>query len=279
MTNRPRPTFCPGRTHIPLKSVPPDDPAALKRRIWRYGLSAAAMVAMGLIAASFLAINADALTVEPLPAVANPVSAVVDAVAAAVSHQAAAGNGEALPLAAVKRPAAIPAGLPETPRRAMLNRRAHKRHSRLHANPAAPYALHLGSFHSLKKARQGAARYRQMGISAHWQLMEKDHLYHLCAGKFETSTQAAHFKKDHGLGKAVIINAPLTVRVLPEQPHTTDADICRFLSKIGYDSLRERGLTNDTEIYTGLFSSLADASAVADRINDSGRFLAWVVPR
>jgi len=283
MTNSPQPAAGPNRADIPPKiRGRRDNQAASNRRVCLYAISAAAMLGLGLVFITLLVINADALTVEPLPAVANTVSAVVDAVTTAVSHRPGPANGEALQPADAKQPATAPAAraaLPESPHRAVPNRTGHERHSRLHPTPAAPYALHLGSFRSLGKARQSAARYRKMGISAHWQLMEKDHLYHLCTGKFETPAQAARFKKDHGLRKAAIINAPLTVRVLPEHPRTTDADICRFLAQIGYDSLRERGLTNDTEIYTGLFSSLADATAVAERINDSGRFLAWVVHR
>jgi cell division septation protein DedD len=256
--------------------------AASNRRFRHYGFSAAAMLGMALMVTAFFTFSAEALTIEPLPAVANPVTVVVDEVAAAAPQHPNPGIGNAVAPASARKPAAAPdarAALPETSYRAMLNETSPKPAPRRQPAPPAPYALHLGTFRSLEKARRSAARYREKGVPAHWQLMKNDRLYHLCAGKFETPAQAARFRKDHGLVKAVIINAPLTVRVLPERPGTTDADIRRFLAQIGYDSLQERGLTNDTEIYTGLFSSMADASAVADRINGGGHFLAWVVHR
>ena len=77
----------------------------------------------------------------------------------------------------------------------------------------------------------------------------------------------------------MVINAPLTVKVLPRQPDIPDTDIRRLLSEIGHDSLMETDLLGDNTIYTGLFVSVENASITAERINRDGRLLAQVVTR
>lgn len=145
--------------------------------------------------------------------------------------------------------------------------------------PTAPYALQLGSFRTRENATRAVERYRKKEIPAHWQVVGDKQWYRVIAGSFENMVQAGRYGNDHGLKKALIINAPLTVKVIPGQPGVSDADIRRFLSKIECGCLMETGPTGDNVIYTGLYLLVEDASAVARRINDSGRFLAQVVER
>jgi len=145
--------------------------------------------------------------------------------------------------------------------------------------PPATYALQLGSFRTLERARRSVAQYRQKAIPAHWQAVEAGQWYRIVAGKFESRNQAARYKDAHQLEEARVIHAPWTVRVLPRQPDLSDAEIIRFISEIGYDSLMETGMAGDNEIYTGLFVSVEDATITAERINSSGQILAQVVNR
>jgi type II secretory pathway predicted ATPase ExeA len=142
-----------------------------------------------------------------------------------------------------------------------------------------PYAVQLASVRTLKRAERSAAQYREKGISPHWQCVEDGQWYRIVAGKFENIEQADRYITRHRLKGAIIINAPLTVKVLPAQPDTTLVDIPRTLSEIGYDSLMETNQAGDNEIYTGLFISVGNASTTVERINSSGLLLAQVVAR
>ncbi len=143
----------------------------------------------------------------------------------------------------------------------------------------APYALQLASYHTAKNAERGVAHYRKNGVPAHWQIINDGRWYRIVSGKFENFRQATRYKTDHGLKTAMVINAPLTVKVLPRQPDIPDTDIRRLLSEIGHDSLMETDLLGDNTIYTGLFVSVENASITAERINRDGRLLAQVVTR
>ena len=147
--------------------------------------------------------------------------------------------------------------------------------------PTSPgaYALQLGSFRTVERARRSIAHYREKAIAAHWQAVEAGQWYRVVAGKFESRDQAVRYRDDHQLKEARVILAPWTVRVLPGRPDLSNAEILRFISKIGYDSLMETGLAGDNEIYTGLFASVEDAAVTAERINSSGQILAQVVTR
>ena len=145
--------------------------------------------------------------------------------------------------------------------------------------PPATYALQLGSFRTLERAKRSVAQYRQKAIPAHWQAVEAGQWYRIVTGKFGSRNQAARYKDAHQLEEARVIHAPWTVRVLPRQPDLSDAEILRFISEIGYDSLMETGMAGDNEIYTGLFGSVEDATITAERINNSGQILAQVVTR
>jgi hypothetical protein len=131
----------------------------------------------------------------------------------------------------------------------------------------------------VERARHSAAQYRRKAIPAHWQAVEAGQWYRIVAGKFESRDQAVQYRNDHQLKEARVIHAPWTVRVLPGRPDLTEAEILRFISEIGYDSLMETGLSGDNEIYTGLFVSVEDAAVTAERINGSGQILAQVVTR
>lgn len=148
-----------------------------------------------------------------------------------------------------------------------------------HPTPPMPYALQLGSFRSRERAERDATLHRQKGVPAHWQAVGDGEWYRVVAGRFVDVTQARDYRAAQGIKGAMIINAPLTVKVLPGQPDVPDADMHRFLSRLGHDSLMEKGPNGDKACYTGLYRSLEDASAVADRINASGRYLAQVVYR
>jgi general secretion pathway protein A len=145
--------------------------------------------------------------------------------------------------------------------------------------PPATYALQLGSFRTLERAKRGVAQYRKKSVPAHWQMVEAGQWYRIVAGKFESLNQAVRYKTDHRLKEARVIRVPWTVRVLPRQPDLSDAEILRIISEIGYDGLMETGLTGDNEIYTGLFASVEDATITAEQINRSGQILAQVVTR
>jgi general secretion pathway protein A len=147
--------------------------------------------------------------------------------------------------------------------------------------PASPatYALQLGSFRTLARARQSVAQYRQKGLPAHWQAVDAGQWYRIVAGKFESQNQADRYRDEHQLKEAQVIHAPWTVRVLPGRPDLSETEILRFISEIGYDGLMETGLAGDNEIYTGLFVSVEDAAITAERINGSGKILAQVVTR
>ncbi|WP_372683411.1 AAA family ATPase [Desulfosarcina sp.] len=145
-------------------------------------------------------------------------------------------------------------------------------------SPAA-YALQLGSFRTVARARRSVAQYRQKAIAAHWQAVEGGQWYRILAGKFENRDQAVRYRNEHQLTEARIIHAPWTVRVLPGRPDLSESEIIRFISEIGYDSLMETGPAGDNEIYTGLFVSVEDAAVTANRINSSDQILAQVVTR
>ena len=147
--------------------------------------------------------------------------------------------------------------------------------------PAAPaaYALQLGSFRTLDRAKQGVAQYLKKGVTAHWQMVAAGQWYRIVTGKFEDPDQALRYKTDHQLKAARVIRAPWTVRLLPKQPDLTEVEILRLVSAIGYDGLMETGQMGDNEIHTGLFGSVEDASITAERINRSGKILAQVVAR
>jgi type II secretory pathway predicted ATPase ExeA len=181
-------------------------------------------------------------------------------------------TASAPPPSADQRNAGLITGTDST---AMLSEKGREQPDR----PTAAYALQLGSFRSGESAARDAARYRKKGVPAHWQMVENGQWYRIVAGKFKDRKQAARYQRAHGLNAAMIIDAPLTVRVLPRRPDLSDSDIRGFLSEIGYDSLMETGVAGDNEIYTGLFLSIADAAVTADRINAGGRLLAQVVSR
>jgi hypothetical protein len=135
--------------------------------------------------------------------------------------------------------------------------------------PVPPPPMPFSWDHSVpwKRPNGSVARYQKKGIPAHWQMVGKNRWYRIVSGKFEDIDQATRYQRTHGLNAAIIIDAPLTVKVLPRRPDVSDADIRRFLSKIGYDSLMEMGPAGDNEIYTGLFLSIEDATITAERIN------------
>jgi hypothetical protein len=137
----------------------------------------------------------------------------------------------------------------------------------------------LGSFRTRESARQAAAQYRQKGILAHWQPLSDGRWFRVIAGKFENMLQAKRYQREHGLAQSMIITAPFTVRVLSKQPDMAMADICESLAQLGHDCLMESGQAGDTEIYTGLYLSVDDASIVGERINATSRLLAQVVRR
>jgi general secretion pathway protein A len=143
----------------------------------------------------------------------------------------------------------------------------------------APYALQLGSFGTRQEAQRSVRRYGQKGIAAHWQPVNAGKWYRVIAGKFENLADARAFQQDHGLSRALIINSPLTVQVIPGQPTVSAVDIPAYLSQIGHDCLMDTSPTGDNTYYTGLFSSVGDASRIAEAITTSGRFVALVVER
>jgi type II secretory pathway predicted ATPase ExeA len=143
----------------------------------------------------------------------------------------------------------------------------------------APYALQLGSFGTRENTLQSVSKYLEKGIPAHFQAVNAGQWYRVMAGKFENLTMARQYQQAHGLTKALIIKAPLTVKVMPGHPNVAVTDIPDFLSQIGYGCLMETGPTGDNEFYSGLFASVQDASLAAKKINASGRFLAQVVER
>ncbi len=145
--------------------------------------------------------------------------------------------------------------------------------------PPAGYALQLGSYRTLDTVQRGVAHYRKKGVPAHWQMVANGQWYRIIAGSFEDKQQAQRYQSDHGLEETRIIHAPWTVKVLPGQPDLAEAEILKFLSEIGYDSLMLTGPAGDNEIYTGLFGSIEDAAITAERINGNGRLLAQVVSR
>ncbi|MEE4113734.1 MAG: SPOR domain-containing protein, partial [Desulfobacteraceae bacterium] len=148
-----------------------------------------------------------------------------------------------------------------------------------HPSPPATYALQLGSFRTVARARRSVAEYRKKAIPAHWQAVEAGQWYRVVAGKFSNRNQAVRYRDAHQLKEARVIQAPWTVRVLPKRPDLSDTEILRFISEIGFDSLMETGIAGDNEIYTGLFESVEDAAITAERINSSGQILAQVVTR
>ena len=141
------------------------------------------------------------------------------------------------------------------------------------------YALQLGSYRSEEWAERGAAQFNKRGIPAHWQMLCGGKWYRVLTGKFETLEQANHYKIENGLSSAMVINAPFTVKVTSQEPGTRTIDLPVLLSEMGYDSLLETNNSGDKECHTGLFKSMADASATAQRINGCGQLLAQVVSR
>ncbi len=144
-----------------------------------------------------------------------------------------------------------------------------------------PYAMQLGSFATRERAEQSVSKYQKRGIPAHWQAVNAEQWYRVITGKFENMTTANKYKEKYGLTHALIIKAPLTVRVTPGKTTDGDTDLPDFLSQIGHDCLMETGLSGDKEYYTGLFASAWEASLVAEQVNSGagGRFVAHVVKR
>jgi general secretion pathway protein A len=147
-----------------------------------------------------------------------------------------------------------------------------------HQQPA-PFALQLGSFRSLARAERSAADFGSNGVPAMWQKVGDGSWYRIVAGEFNNWEQAAQYKQKHGLHDALIINAPLAIKVLLKQPGLPQPEMLRALRASGHDGLMKPGPGGDIEIYTGYFSSLEDARVVAERINAGNRFLAQVVSR
>lgn len=147
--------------------------------------------------------------------------------------------------------------------------------------PHTPYAIQIGSFGTRKNAQKSVRRYRKKGIPAHWQSVNAGQWFRVIAGKFENLESAKQYRQLHGLQNALIIKAPLTVKVTPGEPAGSGSDLPDFLSQMGHDCLMETGLSGDKEYYTGLFASAEEASHVADQVNTSasGRFVARVVMR
>lgn len=238
------------------------------RRVWkggptlRYGLPAAAMLLMVLFAAVVWALRpgdqSPATPIQPGPAAIEKSLGKQPPTAAKEAAESETARVKGSP------------GLPET---------AEKQLGVPHPAPPATYALQLGSFRTVAHARRSIAHYRQKAIPAHWQAVESGQWYRVVTGKFENRDQAVQYKTDHRLKEARVIHTPWTVRVLPGRPNLSDAEILRFISEIGYDSLMETGPAGDNEIYTGLFASVEDAAVTAERINSSGHILAQVVTR
>ncbi|MBC2709547.1 MAG: AAA family ATPase [Desulfosarcina sp.] len=145
--------------------------------------------------------------------------------------------------------------------------------------PSSPYALQLGSFRTREQAERGVAQYLKKGVATYWQAVGNGQWYRIITGKFQSKEAADRYRTDHALDGAMIVYAPWTVRVLPKHPDVPDSTIRRFLSEIGYDSLMETGNAGDNVIYTGLFLSIEAATRTAEKINSSNRSLAQVVSR
>ncbi len=141
------------------------------------------------------------------------------------------------------------------------------------------YALQLGSYRSEEWAERGAAQFAERGIPAQWQRLRGGKWYRVFTGKFDTLDQANHYKIENGLISAMVINAPFSVKVISREPGVRDTDLPVLLSEMGYDSIMETNVTGDKECHTGVFKSMADASATAGRINGCRRLLAQVVAR
>ena len=255
-------------------------------RTQRYGLSAAAMLLIVLIAVLYFTDRSGALPpVTPILNVSRAIDEDLRSSPAPGPLVPDAGSPVLFPLAseppqpAEKKKATgeiAATAIPDTQSNAVRPELDEKKPAR---PQPAPYALQLGSFRTLENTMRGVAQYWKKEVPANWQMVGNGRWYRIVTGKFESLKQAARYKTDHGLKKAMIILAPWTVRVMPQQPDISEADIRRFLSEIGYDSLMQTGIAGDNEIYTGLFMSVEDASITAERINNSGRLLAQVVTR
>ena len=142
-----------------------------------------------------------------------------------------------------------------------------------------PYAMQLGSFRTRKNAEQSVFQHQEKGIPAHWQAVNSGQWYRVVAGKFQDLKTARQYKSDHRLKTALIIHAPLTVKVAPGQRPLSTTEIPDFLSKMGHGCLMETGSTGDKQFYTGLFAASEDAALIAEKVNASNRFVASVVNR
>ena len=142
-----------------------------------------------------------------------------------------------------------------------------------------PYAMQLGSFRTRENAEQSVYRYQEKGIPAHWQAVNNGQWYRVIAGKFEDLKTARQYKRDHGLKTALIIHAPLTVKVTPGRFPLSTTEIPDFLSQMGHGCLMETGSAGDKQFYTGLFAAVENAALIAEKVNASNRFVASVVRR
>lgn len=159
---------------------------------------------------------------------------------------------------------------PPSPKTAALSPESHR---------PLPYAMQLGSFRTRKNAEQSVFQHQKKGLSAHWQAVNNGQWYRVIAGKFEDLKTAKQYKSDHRLKNALIIHAPLTVKVTPGQRSLSTTEIPGFLSKMGHGCLMETGSTGDKQFYTGLFTAVEDAALIAEKVNASNRFVASVVKR
>ena len=276
-----------GHTHVnrALAELPDPDIRGARNGgpILRYGLPAAAMLLLVLFAAVVWALRPDDRT-PATPAQLLP-AAIEGTTGLAPGSQPSDSGGVCLapspiePTAGEAAAGEITAVTTCTTGSASPPVPVEKKRVLPHPPSPATYALQLGSFRTVVRARRSVAQYRQKAIPAHWQVVEGGQWYRILAGKFESRNQAVRYRDAHQLKEARVIHAPWTVRVLPGRPDLTEAEIIRFISEIGYDSLMETGLAGDNEIYTGLFVSVEDAAVTAKRINSSGQILAQVVTR
>jgi general secretion pathway protein A len=262
-------------------------------RTLRYGLPAAAMLVLVLFAAVVWALRPGDRT--PTPPLQTRPPAVEETAGPAPASRPLDSDGVGLAISPMEAPAACE--LPGTAAKqttgcqitgtvaidpkGSLNLAETVDHTQVLSQPASPatYALQLGSFRTLARARRSVAKYRQEAIPAHWQAVDAGQWYRVVTGKFVSRNQAVRYKDERQLKQARVIHAPWTVRVLPGRPDLSESEILRIISEIGYDSLMEAGLTGDNQIYTGLFASVEDAAITAERINGSGKILAQVVTR
>jgi hypothetical protein len=140
------------------------------------------------------------------------------------------------------------------------------------AETAKNYIIQLFSYKNMKDAEKGALALRETGIDAHWNsvhMTEKGLWYRVYAGDFQAEKDAKAYMNEKGFNDGVILLAPWTVIITPNNTKTI-SDISLALKEKGYDCMLENDKDNNPRLILGAYISLERASRASQEIINLG---------